>query len=646
MPNARYQIVIIKPQGEDHPECFREIAETLCFAFKKLGFSVRLMINELDPEANNVILGWHLLEDSVCFKLGKACILYNLEQMDQRNLHLITRLKVLVDRCNIWDYSARNIKTLRAHGITGPIGYVPIGYVPEMTRIKSEPIQGIDVLFYGALSPRRVKILDELRKAGIAVSTVCGVFGAARDALIARAKIVINLHYYDASIFEMIRVSYLFANRKAVLAECNAETEVDEGVREAGVLVPSEQIVSACIRMLQDSDLRHEIEERGFKYISSHAETDILKRLLEGTTLDAFENDPSVSVVLPTKDRPLFLGRALRSIQEQTFTDLEVIVVNDGGEDVGEVVDAFRTEGLRITLHTEMQSGGIATARNTGVRLARGHWIAYLDDDDFYYPEHLQVLVSAMRETGIKVAYSDSVQVVEDFRNGQWRALSRELRMSCDFDRGRLLKENITPIINVMHERICWEICGSMDETLPILSDWDYLIRFSSNWEFMHIPQPTAEVRWRANGTNSTIELQAIRPKVLNTIQAKVRLLSGMPEALLYEPDWTNLEWAEVILSYARTFAAGEPVALILVLDPKMNSEMTLEQAQSTAIGMMERAGRESFPDIIVIDNPEELLDTLRAYERVQWVPRSENIANYSKGSIGWRLAQARPTSV
>jgi len=83
--------------------------------------------------------------------------------------------------------------------------YVPIGYVPELTRI-APAAEDIDVLFYGASYERRYAVLRDLHDRGLRVKWLSGVYGASRDAWIARSKIVLNIHYWDAKIFEKVRL--------------------------------------------------------------------------------------------------------------------------------------------------------------------------------------------------------------------------------------------------------------------------------------------------------------------------------------------------------------------------------------------------------------------------------------------------------
>lgn len=653
MAPDRVHLVLIKPEGYLHSEAFRELVETLRHGFEGLGIPAGFAENTFDDQALNLVLGWHLMDKAL--RLPASIILYNLEQMDERNRELRLRLVELSDRAEIWDYSRRNIEILRAGGFPGPLHHVPIGYAPEMTRIEPAPVQDIDVLFYGSVNPRRAAILQDLERRGAKVHAAFGVYGKERDALIARSKIVLNMHFYESSIFEMVRVSYLLANRKMVVAECNAGTEVEDGLRDAAALVPYEQLAPTCLALLGDLEGRKRFETRALEAMRAREEAKILREVMAGERLvgplpleAGPPKAPAVSVVVLTRNRPGFLRRALGSLLAQTFRDFETIVVNDAGEDVSEVVEELREEGLEVALKTQPEQRGQSAGRNLAIRSARGRWIAYLDDDDLYLPNHLETLVEALVRTGAMVAYTDSTRVVEEEVDGEWVALSRELAMSHDFDREHFLRDNLTPVINVMHERSCWEICGPHDETLPVLEDWDYWIRLSRRWDFVHIPKVTAEVRWRKSGANITFERQELFPECRRRIAAKIQALLAAEgrgqgrEAFLYEPEWDRSEWVEVLLSFLTAFGPDDPVALALLMDPKAEGQIPLEEAQARVLDLVARLGRETFPDVILVDQPSELLETLRPFAQAQWVPRGKGRVEGLQGRNGLRLAQAR----
>ena len=107
---------------------------------------------------------------------------------------------------------------------------------------------------------------------------------------------------------------------------------------------------------------------------------------------------PRVSVIIPTYRRPDFLGKAIESVLNQTFQDFEVIIVDDASNDnTGEVVRGFVDKRIHYVCH-EVNRGG-AAARNTGILKARGRYIAFLDDDDEWFPEILQLQISLLDQS-------------------------------------------------------------------------------------------------------------------------------------------------------------------------------------------------------------------------------------------------------
>ncbi|MEO5330629.1 MAG: hypothetical protein H7839_01290 [Magnetococcus sp. YQC-5] len=285
-PRARdhFQIVMCVALGSAHSEGFRELAETLQYGLQALGYQAKITQNTFSMTDRNIILGAHLMHNlfsaSELEMLPADTVLYNTEQMDVDSLAMKSELLRFIQRYETWDYSLRNIERLRQAGITTSLRYLPVGYVQELTRIPRAEIEDIDVLFYGSLCARRIVILDALRQSGVVVHHAFGVYGAQRDALISRAKIILNIHFYSAAIFESVRVSYLLANRKAVVAECGPTTEMDPGLRDGVELADYEGVVAACLALLQDEPRRRALEQRGFECISRRAEPLLLQQVL------------------------------------------------------------------------------------------------------------------------------------------------------------------------------------------------------------------------------------------------------------------------------------------------------------------------------------------------------------------------------
>lgn len=211
-------------------------------------------------------------------------------------------------------------------------------------------------------------------------------------------------------------------------------------------------------------------------------------------------SSPLVSVITPTKDRPHLLRRALASVAAQTLAEVEVVVVNDGGCDVSGIVAEFPDLETQMIVHEHSRER--SAARNSGLAAARGRYVAYLDDDDEFLPHHLETLVDAVRRHGVAVAYTDSRREIRRVVGGEELTVITDVPYSVDFDRDRLLYENYVPVICVLHEAACVErVGGGFDGSFPPVEDWEFFLRLSREFDFVHVPVVTSVFGERVDGT-------------------------------------------------------------------------------------------------------------------------------------------------
>ncbi|MDX2096643.1 MAG: glycosyltransferase, partial [Leptolyngbyaceae cyanobacterium bins.59] len=211
---------------------------------------------------------------------------------------------------------------------------------------------------------------------------------------------------------------------------------------------------------------------------------------------------PLVSIVTPCI-RPQFIGRAVQSVLNQTYQNFEMLVVNDGGEDFAALLEAFDDRRIRYLRHEQRR--GRSAARNTAFQNARGKYIAYLDDDDYYYPNHLQMLVEFLENSDYRVAYTDGYQTFETDETGRWEIFRRDLCYSNDFSLDLFLVDNILDTNALMHERACLFKVGFFDQNLPIHEDWDLWLRIAIQYPFFHIRQLTHEYSTRRGGDHARL---------------------------------------------------------------------------------------------------------------------------------------------
>ena len=236
---------------------------------------------------------------------------------------------------------------------------------------------------------------------------------------------------------------------------------------------------------------------------------------------------PKVSVIVPTYNRPEMLAEALQSVVDQTFQDFEIVVVNDGGFEVEPVLAPFKRHS-EIAYVRHDTNRGSAAARNTGLGIARGDYVAYLDDDDIFLHDHLETLITFLEASEYRVAYADAFRAKQERVNKSYVVTIRDVPYSSDFDYDRILLRNFIPFLCVVHEKSCLKQAGYFDETLSTLEDWDFLIRLSRRFEMCHIRKVTCEFRWRDDGSTLTSKWGDFL-KNRRLLYDRYRVYSGMP---------------------------------------------------------------------------------------------------------------------
>jgi hypothetical protein len=266
---------------------YQEVIETLLWGLSALGHEATSAVNAGRADARLIVLGAQMMPLDMLRRLPEGSIVYNLEQLsglagagrDLGGLAEATR------RCVLWDYSELNLLVWRSLGRQALL--VPIGFAPPLARIAPASVQDIDVLMYGTPSHSRLQALHDLCGLGITTMFFYGLYGAARDALLARAKLVLSVTINaDSAIFPIVRASYLFANRKAVLSDLAAvERDVAPGVGFA----PQQHLAGMCRHFLAHETERRALEEEGHRIIRRRDIRSILHAALRGAELGSLE---------------------------------------------------------------------------------------------------------------------------------------------------------------------------------------------------------------------------------------------------------------------------------------------------------------------------------------------------------------------
>jgi glycosyltransferase involved in cell wall biosynthesis len=202
---------------------------------------------------------------------------------------------------------------------------------------------------------------------------------------------------------------------------------------------------------------------------------------------------PRVSVVVPTRNRSHALERALRSAFAQSVRDTEVVVVDDGStDDTAALLRRLAKAEPRLRYVSSPSSEGAAAARNRGISLARGAWVAFLDDDDEWLPHKLQrQLATAAESPDAGVVYCPYL-----YRDGDRPLVPRNV-WDPETPPGlprMLFRRLVVAVPTVLVRRDLLVAEGGFDSALPILEEWDLFVRLGLRTPFAWVSEPLVVV--------------------------------------------------------------------------------------------------------------------------------------------------------
>jgi Glycosyl transferase family 2 len=197
-----------------------------------------------------------------------------------------------------------------------------------------------------------------------------------------------------------------------------------------------------------------------------------------------------VSVIIPTRNGERFIGQSLASVARQTDTNWEVIVVEDGSQDrTSQLVQEFSRKHRwhRVDYSRNDRNCGAAHTRNVAFRKARGEFVALLDVDDRWLPDHLQVATAALAASGKDIAYSSSIMFEDqtDLLLGVWGPTSGEIATLPHSLYGRCF---VTPSATVMRRQVLEDV-GPWDTFYRYCEDYGYWMRcIAAGKTFQYVP--------------------------------------------------------------------------------------------------------------------------------------------------------------
>jgi glycosyltransferase involved in cell wall biosynthesis len=202
------------------------------------------------------------------------------------------------------------------------------------------------------------------------------------------------------------------------------------------------------------------------------------------------QNLPKVSVVIPAYNAMTYLPKAVESVLRQTFTNFEVLIIDDGSSD--HIVPwASQVEDHRVRLISQ-ENQGLPGARNTGIAHAQGEYIAFLDADDLWDPTKLEKQVRCLEEN-LAVGLVHTWMLLVDEQD---KSTGRVMKSNAQRDAWKqLVEKNVIACPSVIVRRCCFETVGVFDRNLRSIEDWDMWIRIASRYPFAVIKEPLAYYR-------------------------------------------------------------------------------------------------------------------------------------------------------
>ncbi len=251
-------------------------------------------------------------------------------------------------------------------------------------------------------------------------------------------------------------------------------------------------------------------------------------------------SSPKVSIIVRTCGRPSVLRETLISLRNQTYQNIEVVVVEDGADTAGKMI---RTEFSDLNIHywATGEKVGRSKAGNIAMDMATGKYLNFLDDDDLFYADHVEVLVSQLERTKNRAAYSFAFEtpIVVHSKDPYEYTVKNYLGIhKQEFDKIILCHHNYIPIQAIMFEKSLFNEYGGLDETLDALEDWDLWVRYSLHTDFTCVKKTTSIYRVPYKITTN-LQRQKVLDEALKTVREKHKgyeqVISVYDIAMMYQ---------------------------------------------------------------------------------------------------------------
>lgn len=231
---------------------------------------------------------------------------------------------------------------------------------------------------------------------------------------------------------------------------------------------------------------------------------------------------PKVSVIVPSYNRADYIKETIDSILAQSYTDFELIFIDDGSTDNTEkIVNEYCDKDSRVKYFKQKNSER-AVARSHGLRLALGDYLCLVDSDDTWYPEKLAKQVKVLDENPDVVLCYASVNRI-DFSSNRVKASSRQHQGFSGDIFEELLKRNFIPSVTPMFRKAAFNKVGDQVTEFIPYEDWDFWLRLSKQGKFHHIKEALGDYRLHPGQSVQNVKAEKIEEVTFKVLDANTK---------------------------------------------------------------------------------------------------------------------------
>lgn len=243
--------------------------------------------------------------------------------------------------------------------------------------------------------------------------------------------------------------------------------------------------------------------------------------------------NPKISIIIPAYNAADYLNCAIESALNQTYKNLEIIVINDGSTDNGETEKIALSYGEKIRYFCK-KNGGVSSALNFGIEKMAGDYFAWLSHDDLYMPDHLEKHIEHLKIYGTdKIITFSNFNIIDENSNEKYKETIICGLHYNNYKLGKIKSEYslIQGEINggnILIPKKAFETCGLFNEKLKISQEREMWSRLMKNYTFMNIPYITASIREHSN------RITNINPNILKeSNETRLNIIDNLDEDVI-----------------------------------------------------------------------------------------------------------------